>query len=98
MGRDRGWVTVSVQTYQSHRSHSSQRIMQRDYTVDEAGATLNALARGSDEKEAEAEQQSSSQPTTSIYIRDWKVRCMLPAPPSASSACAIIAWVQSVAS
>lgn len=80
MGRDRGWVSVSVQTYQSHRAHSSQRILQRDYTVDEAGATLNALARNSDEREAEPEQQSSSQPTTSIYIRDWKVWRFLPAP------------------
>eukprot|EP00316_Scyphosphaera_apsteinii_P012388 CAMPEP_0119303652 /NCGR_PEP_ID=MMETSP1333-20130426/5047_1 /TAXON_ID=418940 /ORGANISM="Scyphosphaera apsteinii, Strain RCC1455" /LENGTH=436 /DNA_ID=CAMNT_0007306385 /DNA_START=53 /DNA_END=1363 /DNA_ORIENTATION=- len=77
MGRDRGWVSVSVQTYQSHRS-SSQRVVQQDYTVDESGATLNALARNSDPREEERLQQQQQQqqpnsPTTSIFIRDWKL-------------------------
>ena len=34
MSRQRGWVSVSVQTYQSHRT-SAQRITNREYTVDE---------------------------------------------------------------
>ena len=42
MPSPRGWVSVSVQTYQSHRT-SAQRILQQEYTVDESGATLNAL-------------------------------------------------------
>ena len=33
MSRQRGWVSVSVQTYQSHRT-SAQRITNREYTVD----------------------------------------------------------------
>ena len=50
--KSRGWVNVSVQTYQSQRN-SSSRILQQDYTVDESGATLNALARNSEGPEAE---------------------------------------------
>ena len=46
MSRQRGWVSVSVQTYQSHRT-SAQRILQQEYTVDESGATLNARVAGS---------------------------------------------------
>jgi len=72
MSRQRGWVSVSVQTYQSHRT-SAQRILQQEYTVDETGATLNALSRTSDAPEEEPEQQASTTPTTSIFIRDWKV-------------------------
>ena len=57
MGRERGWVSVSVRTYQSHRSQQSQpqnqRVMQQDYTVDESGATLNAVSRSSDVREEE---------------------------------------------
>ena len=89
MGRERGWVSVSVQTYQSHRA-STQRILQQEYTVDESGATLNALSRasGSEEEERErAEQQSSATPTTSIFIRDWKVRSRHRLPFPADSAC-----------
>jgi pSer/pThr/pTyr-binding forkhead associated (FHA) protein len=80
MGRERGWVSVSVQTYQSHRaSNSSQRVLQQEYTVDEAGATLNALARNSDPREEEELAAASSQnPSTSIFIRDWKARSPLP--------------------
>ncbi len=72
MGRERGWVSVSVQTYQSHRT-SNQRVVEQEYTVDEAGATLNALARNSDPREEEqlAQQQGSS--ATNIFIRNWKV-------------------------
>ena len=70
MSRQRGWVSVSVQTYQSHRT-SAQRITQTEYTVDETGATLNAQPR--DAPEEEPEQQASTTPTTSIIIRDWKV-------------------------
>lgn len=94
MGRERGWVSVSVQTYQSHRA-STQRILQQEYSVDESGASLNALSRASGPEEEErerAEQQSSATPTTSIFIRDWKVRLarLLPAqqadpPPCRSS-------------
>lgn len=66
-------MTVSVQTYQSHRSNN-QRILQQDYTVDEAGATLNALARNGDGREEDrAAAQSSTSPTTTIFIRDWKL-------------------------
>lgn len=72
MSRQRGWVSVSVQTYQSHRT-SAQRILQQEYTVDETGATLNALSRSTDAAEEEPEQQASTTPTTSIFIRDWKV-------------------------
>lgn len=73
MGKDRGWVSVSVQTYQSQRN-SSQRILQQDYTVDESGATLNALARSSDGRDAEeGGEQSSHGGSTSILLRDWKV-------------------------
>lgn len=72
MSRQRGWVSVSVQTYQSHRT-SAQRILQQEYTVDETGATLNALSRTSDAPEEEPEQQASTTPTTSIFIRDWKL-------------------------
>jgi len=83
MGRERGWVSVSVRTYQSHRSQQnqqqSQRVMQQDYTVDESGATLNAVSRSSDVREEErimaqmAAASNSNQPTTSIFIRDWKL-------------------------
>ena len=74
MGRERGWVSVSVQTYQSHRSNN-QRVLQQEYTVEEAGATLNALARNSNAREEEELAAASSQnPSTSIFIRDWKVR------------------------
>ena len=83
MGRERGWVAVSVRTYQSHRSQQNQpqnqRVMQQDYTVDESGATLNAVSRSADVREEErimaqmAAASNSSQPTTSIFIRDWKV-------------------------
>ena len=74
MGRERGWVAVSVRTYHSHRSsqQQQQRVLQQDYTVDESGATLNAVSRSSDIREEERAAQSSS-PTTSIFIRDWKV-------------------------
>lgn len=72
MSRQRGWVSVSVQTYQSHRT-SAQRILQQEYTVDESGATLNALSRSSENAEEEPEQQNSTTPTTSIFIRDWKL-------------------------
>ena len=55
MGRERGWVAVSVRTYHSHRSQQQQqqqsRVLQQDYTVDEAGATLNAVSRSSDAAE-----------------------------------------------
>lgn len=84
MGRERGWVAVSVRTYQSHRSQQNQpqnqRVMQQDYTVDESGATLNAVSRSADAREEErimaqmAAASNSNQPTTSIFIRDWKVR------------------------
>ena len=30
MGRERGWVSVSVQTYQSHRT-SNQRVVEQEY-------------------------------------------------------------------
>jgi len=74
MGRERGWVAVSVRTYHSHRSsqQQQQRVLQQDYTVDESGATLNAVSRSSDIREEERAAQSSS-PTTSIFIRDWKL-------------------------
>ena len=82
MGRERGWVAVSVRTYHSHRSSQQQqpRVLQQDYTVDETGATLNAVSRSSDIREEErmmaqlSAASSSSTPTTSIFIRDWKVR------------------------
>ena len=83
MGRERGWVAVSVRTYQSHRSQQNppqnQRVMQQDYTVDESGATLNAVSRSSDVREeerimAQMAAASNNQPNTSIFIRDWKVR------------------------
>ena len=79
MGKERGWVNVSVQTYQSHRSSSSsQRVFHQEYTVDESGATLNAISRTSDADAMMSEamnmsSQSSSVPTTAIFIRDWKV-------------------------
>ncbi len=89
MGRERGWVSVSVATYQSHRSggsSSQQRVVSQEYTVDEAGATLNAVSRSSDIREEErlAQQaaQAANSSTTSIFIRDWKVRSA-PAPISA---------------
>ena len=88
MGRERGWVAVSVRTYQSHRSQQNQpqnqRVMQQDYTVDESGATLNAVSRSADVREEErimaqmAAASNSNQPTTSIFIRDWKVRTRAP--------------------
>ena len=61
MSRQRGWVSVSVQTYQSHRT-SAQRITNREYTVDETGATLAANSR--DAPEEEPEQQPSTTPTS----------------------------------
>jgi len=82
MGRERGWVSVSVRTYHSHRSQQNQqnqRVMQQDYTVDESGATLNAVSRSSDLREEErimaqmAAASNTNQPTTSIFIRDWKL-------------------------
>ena len=79
MGKERGWVSVSVQTYQSHRnSGSSQRVFQQEYTVDESGATLNAVSRSSDvetfmNEAAHMSTQNPSIPTTSIFIRDWKL-------------------------
>mmetsp|Transcript_8546 Transcript_8546/g.27333 ORF Transcript_8546/g.27333 Transcript_8546/m.27333 type:complete len:438 (-) Transcript_8546:51-1364(-) len=69
--KSRGWVNVSVQTYQSQRN-SSSRILQQDYTVDESGATLNALARNSEGPEAE-EAREASGGATSILLRDWKL-------------------------
>ena len=61
MGRERGWVSVSVRTYHSHRSQQQQqnqsRVMQQDYTVDESGATLNAVSRSSDASEEQRLQQ-----------------------------------------
>ena len=89
MGKERGWVHVSVQTYQSHRSSSSsQRVFHQEYTVDESGATLNAISRTSDvdtvmHEATNMASQSSSVPTTSIFIRDWKVPR---APPPAGAA------------
>ena len=85
MGREKGWVTVSVRTYHSHRSREQQqqqqqqqRVMQQDYTVDETGATLNAVARTASPEEEQQlmdqMQQAAGQTTTSIFIRDWKVR------------------------
>lgn len=81
MGREKGWVSVSVRTYHSHRSREQQqqqRVMQQDYTVDETGATLNAVARTAsaeeEERLMEQMQQQAGQTTTSIFIRDWKVR------------------------
>lgn len=70
MPGQRGWVSVSVQTYQSHRT-SAQRITNREYTVDETGATLAASSR--DAPEEEPEQQPSTTPTSQIVIRDWKL-------------------------
>ena len=91
MGRERGWVSVSVRTYHSHRSQQQQqnqsRVMQQDYTVDESGATLNAVSRSSDASEEQQLMQqmaaaaNSNAPTTSIFIRDWKVRPSTPPPP-----------------
>jgi hypothetical protein len=83
MGRERGWVTVSVRTYTSHRSqpqaNQQQRVQQQDYMVDETGATLNAVSRSADRAEEERLQQqmataTANTPTQSIYIRDWKAR------------------------
>ena len=87
MGRERGWVSINVQTYQSHRnsgSSSRQQIVSQEYTVEEAGAVLNAVPRSSDQREeerlaAQVAAQSSSGATTSILIRDRMVRA-LPAP------------------
>ena len=80
MGRERGWVAVSVQTYQSHRATAanSQRILSQDFTVDESGATLNAVSRLSDVQEeerlmAQLAAEAAAAPATSIFIRDWKV-------------------------
>ena len=81
-GRERGWVAVSVRTYHSHRLQQNQpqnqRVVQQDYTVDEAGATLNAVSRSSDMREeerimAQMATASANQATTSIFIRDWKL-------------------------
>ena len=96
MGRERGWVSVSVRTYHSHRSQQQQqnqsRVMQQDYTVDESGATLNAVSRSSDASDEQQLMQqmaaaaNSNAPTTSIFIRDWKVRpCVRPRLPLCSS-------------
>ena len=54
---------MSVQTYQSHRT-SAQRVVQQEYTVDENGASLNALSRNSDG--AAEEQLPTASPTTSV--------------------------------
>ncbi|KAL1495635.1 hypothetical protein AB1Y20_016502 [Prymnesium parvum] len=72
MGKERGWVTVSVHTYQSQRSSasSSQRVFHQEYTVDESGATLNAVSRNG---EVEPQEQRSDAPSTSIFIRDLKL-------------------------
>lgn len=81
-GRERGWVAVSVRTYHSHRLQQNQpqnqRVVQQDYTVDETGATLNAVSRSSDMREeerimAQMATASANQATTSIFIRDWKL-------------------------
>ncbi|EOD33944.1 hypothetical protein EMIHUDRAFT_441401 [Emiliania huxleyi CCMP1516] len=61
--KSRGWVNVSVQTYQSQRN-SSSRILQQDYTVDESGATLNALARNSEGPEAEEAREARARRRT----------------------------------
>jgi len=71
-------VRVSVRTYHSHRAtQHQQRVHQADYTVDESGATLNAVSRSGDVREEEErlleQMASSSSPTTSIFIRDWKL-------------------------
>ena len=76
-------VRVSVRTYHSHRAtQHQQRVHQADYTVDESGATLNAVSRSGDVREEEErlleQMASSSSPTTSIFIRDWKVRGFFP--------------------
>ena len=73
-----------MRTYHSHRSQQQQqnqsRVKQQDYTVDESGATLNAVSRSSDASEEQRLQQqmaaaaNSNAPSTSIFIRDWKVR------------------------
>ena len=92
MGRERGWVAVSVRTYHSHRSsNSQQRVQQQEHIVDETGATLNAVSRSSDPREEEAlrqqlAQSSSSTPTTSIFIRD-SVRAPFPSPCTQGSLC-----------
>jgi len=88
--KDKGWVNVSVQTYQSQRN-AGQRILQQDYTVDESGATLNALARNSDGRDHEqTEELTTGQGgSTSILLRDWKVRPVAARrwpPPAAGSA------------
>ena len=89
-GRERGWVAVSVRTYHSHRLQQNQpqnqRVVQQDYTVDETGATLNAVSRSSDMREeerimAQMATASANQATTSIFIRDWKVRARARARP-----------------
>ena len=64
------WVSVNVRTYHSHRS-SQQRVLHQEYTVDETGATLNAVSRAGEQVEEEHVAQPA--PTTSILIRDWKV-------------------------
>ena len=42
MSRQRGWVSVSVQTYQSHRT-SAQRITNREYTVEDFRTVCDTL-------------------------------------------------------
>jgi len=70
MGKGKGgWVNVSVETYQSHRNSSSQRVVHQEYMVDESGATLNAITTDADHIMQDAQEAS----TTSIFIRDWKL-------------------------
>ena len=50
--------------------------------VDESGATLNAVSRTAgepreDEEHVLQETSSAASPTTSIFIRDWKVAICL---------------------
>jgi hypothetical protein len=48
--------------------------VQQEYTVDEAGATLNAVSRATDSVMHEFQLSSqSATPTTSIFIKDWKL-------------------------
>jgi len=73
------FVHVSVKTFQSHRNNSSQRVFHQEYTVGESGATLNAISRTSVDADpvlheaAHMASQPVSAPTTSIFIRDWKL-------------------------
>jgi len=75
-------VAVSVRTYSHRSSQNQQRVHQADYMVDESGATLNAVSRTAgeareDEEHVLQETTSAASPTTSIFIRDWKVATCL---------------------